>query len=129
MKKILLFIGIGILFATTIFLCSMKKEYPIKMPNPTEIKSIHIITKETSKEKTDEEWIRELVKQIGNSTPTKKQSVSDMPNVSDYIQINFEYKTGGESSLYFYDENSITYIEQPYQGIYFANTKAIKMLK
>ena len=129
MKKFLILLSVCVLLVITFFACNIEKTYPIKLPNPSDIKSIEIITPNLTVEKTDEKWIEDFIKQASMSNTSKKQSVSDVPNVTEYVQIDFVHKTGGTSVIYVYNEGSTTYIAQPYQGLYYANSKLVKMIK
>ncbi len=94
-----------------------KKTNPITLPQTEDITSIDITVGEKTVNQTDKNWISEIIADISNSEPTNKESITDVPQVENYIKIDFQFETG-TSTLFAYEDSGKYYVEQPYQGIY-----------
>ena len=73
-------------------------------------------------------WISNMISNISNAQPTRKESVQDVPQVESYIKIDIQSETG-TSTLFAYEDNMKYYIEQPYQGIYEIDSKQYEKLQ
>ena len=56
-----------------------------------------------------------------NTKDTGKESVNDQPiNINDYLIVKIHHKNaeGSPSIVYLYKDKNISYVEQPYSGIW-----------
>lgn len=127
MKKLTTFVLFFALFAI-LSACEGKKAVPIKLPDAPDIESVKITRDNQTSEKTDSEWIFKLVEQAATGKSTTRDSIQDVPNIAEYIKIDFVLKDGNINTLFIYQEISEWYIEQPYQGIYLANEALIEII-
>lgn len=127
MKKVIVAVLFVALFIT-LSACGGKKAEPIKLPDISDIGSVIITQNNQTFEKADSDWISELVEQVGAGEPTAKKSIQDVPNVAEYIKIDFLLTNNSTSTLFIYQEKSKWYIEQPYQGIYLSNDDLIEII-
>ena len=122
MKK---YFGLAIVLITILSLTacggSNKK---INLPKAEEVKEIEIM-KNTSEECLkieNKDEISGIIEDIEeNTNDTGRESVNDQPtNINDYLIIKFHYKNveGSPSIAYLYKDKSISYVEQPYSGIW-----------
>lgn len=72
----------------------------------------------------DQDKISFLIKDIEEKSSYSKESVNDNPNGVDYIQMKIDTKT-----YYVYERNRITYIEEPYNGIWKIPSDLYKNIK
>lgn len=127
MKKITMLV----MFLTLVLIvssCGAKKAERLKLQNTDDIESVKIEKNNQNFEIIESDAILELVKQIGMGEPTAKESVQDVPNVTEYVKIDFFLKNNITSTLFIYQEKNKWYIEQPYQGIYIANDDLIETI-
>jgi hypothetical protein len=120
-----------ILFVLIITLCLSgcgKKANPIELPLTENISSIEIPGGIKDTIITDKEIIASFIKKVLEAMPTSKQSVQDVPTVSEYTRVDF-VSAKNFSSIFIYQENSKWYIEQPYRGIYETDEITLKLLK
>ena len=113
-KQIYLFLCLVCILA---FTACGKKTKTITLPQTEDITSIDITVGENTVNQTDKKWISEIISDISNSEPTNKESITDVPQVKNYIKIDFQLETG-TSTLFVYEDRGKYYVEQPYQGIY-----------
>lgn len=113
-KQISLFLCIACILVLTA--CGKKADL-ITLPQTDDITSIDITVGENTVNHTDKTWMSEIIADISDSEPTKKESVTDVPQVESYIRIDFYFNTG-TSTLFAYEDSRKYYVEQPYQGIY-----------
>lgn len=113
-KQISLFLCIACILVLTA--CGKKADL-ITLPQTDDITSIDITVGENTVNHTDKTWMSEIIADISDSEPTKKESVTDVPQVESYIRIDFYFNTG-TSTLFAYKDSRKYYVEQPYQGIY-----------
>lgn len=122
MKK---YFGIAIVLITILSLTacggSNKK---INIPKAEEVKEIEIM-KNTSEECLkieNKDEISGIIEDIlENTDDTGRESVNDQPtNINDYLIIKFHNKNVEDrpSIAYLYKDKNISYVEQPYQGIW-----------
>lgn len=71
----------------------------------------------TEGEINDEIATNKLVNLLNQGILTYKQSIQDMPQIEDYIQIIIE-ALEEVNIYYYYEEEDVHYIERPYVGIY-----------
>lgn len=107
-----------------------KKTDPITLPKAENILSVDVTVAGKTENHLDKFWISNMLSNISNSKPTRKESVQDVPQVECYIKIDIQFKTGtGTSTLFAYEDNGKYYIEQPYQGIYEIDSKQYEQLQ
>ena len=122
MKK---YFGLAIVLITILSLTacggSNKK---INLPKAEEVKEIEIM-KNTSEECLkieNKDEISGIIEDIlENTDDTGRESVNDQPtNINDYLIIKFHNKNAEDSPsiMYLYKDKNISYVEQPYQGIW-----------
>lgn len=107
---------------------NVKKVNPIKLPLTENILSIEIAGGIKDIIVTDREMIESFIQKVAEATPTSKQSVQDVPTVSEYTRVDF-VSHGNILSIFIYEDNSKWYIEQPYHGIYETDENILKLLK
>ncbi|MBD5451905.1 MAG: DUF5301 domain-containing protein [Lachnospiraceae bacterium] len=117
-KLILAVIMITFLFAA----CGKTQKMPVLLPDRADIISIGVTDGEKSAvspntEKEATEFIDAFYAILVDMETTNKESVTDAPTNKDYIMINLNCDDKG-TTLFYYKENGIEYVEQPYQGIY-----------
>ena len=117
-KLILAVIMITFLFVA----CGKTEKIPVLLPDRADIISIGVTDGEKSAvspntEKEATEFIDAFYAILADMETTNKESVTDAPTNKDYIMINLNCDDKG-TTLFYYKENGIEYVEQPYQGIY-----------
>ena len=127
MKKFSCFILFVLIFTLCLSGCG-KKANPIELPPTDNISSIEIAGGLEDTIIKDKEMIASIIQKVVDATPTSKQSVQDVPTVSEYTRIDF-VSDGNISSIFIYQQNSKWYIEQPYHGIYETDEIILKLLK
>lgn len=79
-------------------------------------------TSESSVKIENQDRISKLISEIKeNSNDTGKESINDQPTKTDeYIIIKFNHKNAEDSPsiAYLYKDKNISYLEQPYSGIW-----------
>lgn len=103
-------------------LTACNKADPITVPAADDIISITVTSGEESITYDDIEWISQVISGISDANPTTKQSVQDVPQVDNYIQIGIKLDKG-TTILFIYQDGERCYIEQPYEGIYEIDSK------
>ena len=105
----------------TVIMCfalvSCGKADPIVLPDRADVVNISIEIDGETIYIEDSARIDDILSGIAKVEPTSKKSVQDVPQVDDYVKIDFQLN-GGVSTIFTYEEDSKYYIEQPYQGIY-----------
>ncbi len=94
-----------------------KKGEPIALPDVSTVSSIEIHHGDISVVSIDQSFVDEFMLLLQDMEITDRQSVNDAPAVDDYMAINLNYDNQ-VSTIFYYEKNSIEYVEQPYQGIY-----------
>lgn len=89
---------------------------PINLPEKRVIQSIDIIIGDETENHSDSEWINQCISSITDAQATSKESIQELPQVDEYIQININTDNAG-STIYVYMEKDNYYIKQPYQGM------------
>ena len=117
---------IRIIFALTFLFslaaCDSSKE--ITLPEPEKISEIEIMknTSENRAKITEQGEISKMIREIKENTKnTRKESINDQPvNIDDYIIIKFidEKAEANPEIAYLYKDKNVSYIEQPYSGIW-----------
>lgn len=121
MKK---YLGIALVLITILSLTACGSNKKINLPKSEEIKEIEIMknNSEDSLKIDNQDEISSIISEIkDNTNDTGKESVNDQPtNINDYLIFKFHHKNAGESSsiAYLYKDKNISYIEQPYSGIW-----------
>ena len=124
-KQISLFLCIACILVLTA--CGKKADL-ITLPQTDDITSIDITVGENTVNHTDKTWMSEIIADISDSEPTKKESVTDVPQVESYIRIDFRHETG-TITIFAYEDRGKYYLEQPYQGIYKIERRLFERLK
>lgn len=110
-----------------ILLCACgKQQYqgnPIVLPAREDIVSIGVsdgeryaVSPNTEVEAT--EFMNEFFSILMDMDITDKQSVTDVPTDKDYITITLNCIDNKNTTLFYYKDKGVEYVEQPYQGIY-----------
>lgn len=121
MKK---YLGIALVLITILSLTACGSNKKINLPKSEEIKEIEIMknNSEDSLKIDNQDEISSIISEIkDNTNDTGKESVNDQPtNINDYLIFKFHHKNAEESSsiAYLYKDKNISYIEQPYSGIW-----------
>lgn len=126
MKKIISIFIIYIMLCSIVG-CSQKTIVPINLPEKSTIQSIDITIGDEKKNHSDSEWINQCISSIINAQATTKESIQELPQVDEYIQIDIN-TDNAVSTVYVYMEKGNYYIEQPYQGIYKTDSTFYEML-
>ena len=126
MKKIA-YIFMIFIMACSIIGCSQKTVVPINLPEKSTIQSIDITIGDEKEKHSDSEWINQCISSITDAQATTKESIQELPQVDEYIQIDI-YADNAVSTVYVYMEKGNYYIEQPYQGIYKTDSTFYEML-
>ena len=113
-------------YFVSIMLCACgRKEQgnPIRLPAREDIVSIGVsdgdkyaISPNTEGEAT--EFIDEFLSMLMDMETTSQQSINDAPVNKDSITININCDGAAGTTLFYYVDKGIEYVEQPYQGIY-----------
>lgn len=99
-----------------------KHAAPIVLPSANDIDSICITTfDETEVSFSDKAWIEQFITIVNETKATTKASIQDVPNAETYGKVDIS-NNNGVITLFYYTEKGKYYIEQPYQGIYKADT-------
>ena len=121
MKK---YLGIALVLITILSLTACGSNKKINLPKAEEIKEIEIM-KNTSEDRLkieNQDEIAVIIADIeGNTNDTGRESVNDQPtNINDYLIFKFHHKNAVDSPsiVYLYKDKNISYIEQPYSGIW-----------
>lgn len=111
-------IGTIFIIACCLFLSSCKKKAErIELPLTGEVESVEVALGSEDITHTDKEWIDSFMQKVRDGRPTSKESVQDVPNVSQYTKADVFY-SDKLSTVFIYKEDSKWYVEHPYQGIY-----------
>ena len=126
MKKrmILLTVLLSLLFCTS---CG-RKASPITLPQPEDILTVQITEGSETITHSDADWICEMILQMTDARPTRRQSVQDVPMADSWLKIEME-QLSGMSVIYAYEDGGRFYLEQPYQGIYQIDGYLYEMLR
>lgn len=121
MKK---YIGIALFLISILSLTGCGRNKKIILPKAEEIKEIEIMknNSEDSLKFENQDEIAVIIADIEkNTNDTGRESVNDQPtNINDYLIIKFHHKNAevSPSIAYLYKDKSISYVEQPYSGIW-----------
>ena len=112
----------AIIFMIFLLTACGKPGRPIVLPAREEVISISVSDGERTGYSPDvkgeaDEFISDFFNILADMEITNKESITDAPANVDYITIdlNCEDKT---TTLFYYKDKGIEYVEQPYQGIY-----------
>lgn len=124
MKTMKKHLGIALVLITILSLTACGSNKKINLPKAEEIKEIEIM-KNTSEDRLkieNQDEIAVIIADIeGNTNDTGRESVNDQPtNINDYLIFKFHHKNAVDSPsiVYLYKDKNISYIEQPYSGIW-----------
>lgn len=122
MKKIILIMLITSVTSVFTACQSTSAANPIMLPDREDIISIGVTDgdKVAYSPNTEEEasaFIDEFYAILTNMESTRKASINDAPVNEDYISISLNCEDT-TSTIFYYKDKNIEYIEQPYQGIY-----------
>lgn len=117
-------IGIILVLISMLALTACGSNKKISLPEPDDITEIEIMknTSSSGVKIENQDRISKLIAEIKeNTNNTGKESINDQPiNIDEYLIIKFHHKNaeGGSSSIYLYKDKKISYVEQPYSGIW-----------
>lgn len=121
MKRLSIFLVlICIIIAIVILLIvsNNKEKYIFGIENKENITKI-VSQKNNTENKieiSNDDMVKKIVDYITQEEMvTKKESISDTPNVDEYYIITFK---GIDEVIYIYSKNNNYYVEKPYNGIY-----------
>lgn len=126
MKKIVSIFVIAVMLCSIVG-CSQKMVVPINLPEESSIQSIVVTIGDEKENHSDSEWIKQCISSITDAQATTKESIQELPQVDEFIQININ-TDNAVSTIYVYMEKGNYYIEQPYQGIYKTDSTFYEML-
>ena len=116
----------------TIIMCfvfaSCGKADPIVLPDKDDVAEVGVTYDGETEYHKDAEWIEQLLSGMKAAEPTNKESVQDVPQVDNYIKIDFQLDNG-VSTIFVYEDGGRYYIEQPYQGIYELDSAVYSLIK
>lgn len=121
MKK---YIGITLILIAILSLTACGNNKKINLPKAEEIKEIEIMknTSEDSLKIENQDEISSIISEIKeNTNNTGNDSINDQPtNINEYLIFKFHHKNaeGNSSIAYLYKHKNISYVEQPYSGIW-----------
>ncbi len=124
MKTVKKYLGIALVLITVLSLTACGSNKKINLPKAEEVKEIEMM-KNTLEDRLNIESQDEISRIIAdieeNTNDTGRESVNDQPtNIKDYLIIKFHHKNAEDSPsiAYLYKEKNISYVEQPYSGIW-----------
>lgn len=116
----------------TIIMCfvlaSCGKADPIVLPDKDDVTEVGVTYDGETEYLKDAEWIEQMLSGMKAAEPTNKESVQDVPQVDNYIKIDFQLDNG-VSTIFVYEDGGRYYIEQPYQGIYELDSAVYSLIK
>lgn len=121
MKK---YLEIALVLITVLSLTACGSNKKINLPKAEEVKEIEMMknTLEDRLKIESQDEISRIIADIEeNTNDTGRESVNDQPtNIKDYLIIKFHHKNAEDSPsiAYLYKEKNISYVEQPYSGIW-----------
>ncbi len=122
MKKKYYFVLIGLIIIGVLLKIRPNNEGP-SLPKADEVRSLSLINivdgrgilKWTISDKDD---IEKFLQNLEDSKKTRKESVSDFPDINNFILVSFKMSDGGYIRNTIYKEDKKLYFEQAYAGIY-----------
>lgn len=100
----------------------------IVLPEAGDVRKITVNGGMTVRETEDAGDIAELLQKMGLALNTGDISIHDRPLANDVLQIDFEFRQGGTSTVFLYHERGEVLLEQPYEGIYRADAGSLDFL-
>lgn len=91
---------------------------PVILPSPDEIIAVSLEHDSTVTNYDYKEWIGEFINILTDMDITDESSVQDMPDIDDYTKIDIVCNDGTTYTLFYYEKTGVSYVEQPYHGIY-----------
>ena len=99
----------------------------IVCPKEEDVTSISLTQNNGTNIAIEKHYLEDFLQYIRNAKPTRKWSVHDSPVAENYYII--ELDTHEREYRYFvYVENSLVYIERPYDGVYRGNQQLLDFL-
>ena len=125
MKRKILIIAIVALVLGGVFyivkkMLTAENLYTFNISKTDGLKSI-LLSKGTEQKKiTDLQEIEDIIYVLdGDGRTTKKESINDYPvGIKEPIKVESDNKKDSIAVIYIYEDNSLYYLEQPYNGIY-----------
>ena len=117
-------IGMAFVLIAILSLTACGSNKKIVLPKAEEVKEIEIMknTSEESLKIENQDEIAGIIADIEeNTNATGRESVNDQPtDIKDYIIVKFHHKNAEDSPsvAYLYKDKNISYVEQPYAGIW-----------
>lgn len=124
MKTVKKYLEIALVLITVLSLTACGSNKKINLPKAEEVKEIEMMknTLEDRLKIESQDEISRIIADIEeNTNDTGRESVNDQPtNIKDYLIIKFHHKNAEDSPsiAYLYKEKNISYVEQPYSGIW-----------
>lgn len=127
MKRFLLFTIC--LFIAFSFNACYKQIEPIELPDDTEVTTINIVADTKSVVLTSKEDIEGIISAVSKAKPTNKPTLNDTPQVNEYFKIEFNTEKGlSAQNVYVYMDNTKSYAEQAYRGIYLIDNDVFSLI-
>lgn len=117
MKKYGILIWSFVLSALLLIGCNKTTSKNIVLPSVKEINSVVITDNKAKYVSNDKDVILKLTDKMNNATATNKESVQDVPDCENYIEINLITKDYTTTYFMYFNKGKLT-LEQPYVGIY-----------
>ena len=117
MKKYVILICSFVLSALLLIGCNKTTSKNIVLPSVKEINSVVITDNKAKYVSNDKDVILKLTDKMNNATDTNKESVQDVPDCENYIEINLITKDYTTTYFMYFNKGKLT-LEQPYVGIY-----------
>ena len=91
---------------------------PAVLPPEESVQTVSIERDGETADCGNKEQIGELLSILLDMKPTDRQSVQDVPQEDEYTSIHFKDTEDHVYTLFYYEKDSMDYVEQPYQRIY-----------
>lgn len=104
------------------------KAAPITSPDLSEVISVNLgCNTPDGTISMNEQYYKDLLRYISESTPTRRLSLDDYPSIRPYYSI--EIQTKERQYRYFvYEDIDQVYLESPYEGIYEVDTELFDLI-
>ena len=109
---------IGMLWIVSAAVMSACSPSPAVLPPEESVQTVSIERDGETADCGNKEQIGELLSILLDMKPTDRQSVQDVPQEDEYTSIHFKDTEDHVYTLFYYEKDSMDYVEQPYQRIY-----------
>lgn len=128
-KKVPWFLLCGALALTglTVLLASFagffsihSRAYHLNLPSPDALSALTLVQQDGEERVLLDGDAEDMLQTLtGNGRTTRTESIQDAPvNVDGWIKVDFNFRSGGASTLFVYQKAGKCYLEQPYNGVY-----------